>query len=203
MREALTRYGIAVGVGSTEQLAAAIRAKPEPVRGQLLAALDEWRFLAPPIGMSFRSEADRILVQSILPGSPADRDGRLKTGDQIVGVGQGQEGQIVDVRPKTMPEGLALLRGASGTMVRLQVIPQGETEPRIFAIQRDPTAAWIRSGRRCSGRGSLAAAVPRSMRPDGRQRAASGAPQTGRGGRCRAAAGPRSEPVGRAVSRAE
>jgi tetratricopeptide (TPR) repeat protein/serine/threonine protein kinase len=146
MREALTRYGIAVGVASTEQSAALIQAKPEPLRGELLAALDEWRSLAPPIvGMSFRSDRDRILVDSILPGSPADRDGRLETGDELVGVGQEEEGQIFNVRRKTMPELSALLRGASGTMVRLQVIPHGGTEPRIIAIQRDPTAAWIRA----------------------------------------------------------
>jgi serine/threonine protein kinase/tetratricopeptide (TPR) repeat protein len=48
IREALDRYGIAIGVQAPAQVAAHIQGRPEPVRRDLIAALDECLRYAPP-----------------------------------------------------------------------------------------------------------------------------------------------------------
>jgi tetratricopeptide (TPR) repeat protein len=69
----------------------------------------------------------------------------VKPGDQLVGVGQERGGGIVDVRRKTLSQIVPLLRGEPGTMVRLEVIPKGRSETRIYEIQRDRTTAWLKA----------------------------------------------------------
>ena len=45
------------------------------------------------IGASLQSEDGYTVVKKIIPGGAADKDGRLKAEDKIVGVGQGDEGR--------------------------------------------------------------------------------------------------------------
>ena len=37
------------------------------------------------------------MVNKIIPGGAADKDGQLKAEDKIIGVGQGPNGEMVDV----------------------------------------------------------------------------------------------------------
>jgi hypothetical protein len=57
IRDALHHYGIAVGVMAPDQAAACIHGRPEPVRRNLVVALDGRRSLrsAPPTGVSIGS----------------------------------------------------------------------------------------------------------------------------------------------------
>jgi len=66
------------------------------------------------------------MVADVVPGG-ADKDGRLKKKDRVVGVGQGNDGEIVDVVDMNLNEVVKLIRGKRGTTVRLKVIPVGET----------------------------------------------------------------------------
>jgi tetratricopeptide (TPR) repeat protein len=145
LRDALTAYGLPVGQGNPQEVAATIASRPQVVRDELLAALEAWAALAEPIGISWKTEWGATVIAGVTPDSPAARDGRLKTGDQLVGVGQGRESQIVDTREMALPEAMKLLHGASGTIVRLTVIPRAETKPRTYDIQRDPNRAWLRA----------------------------------------------------------
>ena len=49
------------------------------------------------IGASLMSEDGYTAVKKIIPGGPAAKDGRIKLDDKIIGVGQNDEGEIVDV----------------------------------------------------------------------------------------------------------
>src|SRR6267143_2063395 len=80
------------------------------------------------IGAMLRSEDGYAKIESLVPGGPAQVDGRLKTGDRITAVGQGQA-DYVDVREMRLDKVVEMIRGKKGTRVRLLVIPSDATDP--------------------------------------------------------------------------
>ena len=88
------------------------------------------------IGAQLKGEDGYTTIMELTPGGAADRDGRLKAKDRVVGVGQGGEGEIVDVVDMNLNEVVKLIRGKRGTIVRLKVISAGETAPKIYDITR-------------------------------------------------------------------
>jgi carboxyl-terminal processing protease len=88
------------------------------------------------IGASLKAEDGYTTVAELVPGGAADKDGRLQKKDRVVGVGQGGEGEIVDVVDMNLNEVVKLIRGKRGTIVRLKVIPVGQTAPKIYDITR-------------------------------------------------------------------
>jgi carboxyl-terminal processing protease len=89
------------------------------------------------IGASLRGEDGYTSVAEVVPGGAADRDGRLKAKDRIVGVGQGTEGEIEDVVDMNLNDVVKKIRGKRGTVVRIKLIPVGQTAPKIYDIIRD------------------------------------------------------------------
>ncbi len=89
------------------------------------------------IGASLKGEDGYTTVAEVVPGGAADRDGRLKAKDRIVGVGQGTEGEMVDVVDMNLNDVVKLIRGKRGTVVRIKLIPVGQTAPKIYDIVRD------------------------------------------------------------------
>jgi carboxyl-terminal processing protease len=73
------------------------------------------------IGTVLRMEEDQITVVELVPGGPADLSKQLKPNDKIVGVGQGDYGQIEDVIGWRLDDVVDLIRGRRGTVVRLRV----------------------------------------------------------------------------------
>ena len=88
------------------------------------------------IGAQLKAEDGYTTIMELTPGGAADRDGRLKKKDRVIGVGQGTDGEIVDVVDMNINEVVKLIRGKRGTIVRLKVIPVGETAPKIYDITR-------------------------------------------------------------------
>ncbi len=88
------------------------------------------------IGAALQAEDGYTIVKQIIPGGAAAKDGRLKPGDKIVGVGQGQNGEIDDVVDLKLGDVVKLIRGKKGTVVRLQVIPAESTERKVIKITR-------------------------------------------------------------------
>ncbi|MDG1462783.1 MAG: carboxy terminal-processing peptidase, partial [Gammaproteobacteria bacterium] len=74
------------------------------------------------IGASLQIEDDYVLIVNIIPGGPAAIDGKLKANDRITAVGQGDEGEMVDVIGWDLEDVVQLIRGESGTTVRLQIL---------------------------------------------------------------------------------
>ncbi|WP_020653132.1 carboxy terminal-processing peptidase [Massilia niastensis] len=74
------------------------------------------------IGAVLQSREDYTIIREIVPGSPADKSGKLKVGDRIVGVAQGNA-PFTDVLGWRLDDVVALVRGEKGSTVRLDVIP--------------------------------------------------------------------------------
>ena len=90
------------------------------------------------IGAQLSSEDGAAKIERLIPGGPADRDGRLKPGDRIVGVGQGEE-PPVDILHWPLYKAVRIIRGEKGTPVTLVVWPSsdlsGGTEKRIRIVR--------------------------------------------------------------------
>lgn len=87
------------------------------------------------IGAALRSEDGYTIVHEIVPGGAADKDGRLKVGDKIIGVGQ-EEGEIVDVVEMKLTRVVRLIRGHKGTKVRLQVKTAADGTVKLYELTR-------------------------------------------------------------------
>src|SRR6266571_5359455 len=80
------------------------------------------------IGAMLRTEDGYAKIESLVPGGPAQVDGRLKVGDRISAVAQGATG-YVDVREMRLDKVVEMIRGKKGTHVRLLVIPADAADP--------------------------------------------------------------------------
>jgi carboxyl-terminal processing protease len=76
------------------------------------------------IGAVLRSDNEYTLIQRTVPGGPAARSGELQAGDRIVGVAQGNEGEMEDVIGWRLQDVVDLIRGPKDSVVRLAVIPE-------------------------------------------------------------------------------
>lgn len=91
------------------------------------------------IGASLRSEDGYTIVNEVMAGGPADRDGRLKAKDKIVGVGQ-ETGEIEEVYEVKLSEVVRKIRGKAGTKVRLRVLTALTGETVVYELVRDKVA---------------------------------------------------------------
>lgn len=73
------------------------------------------------IGAALREEDGYTVVKQIVPGGAAEKDGRLKVGDKIIGVDSKGDGEILPVVEMKLNKVVRLIRGPRGTKVRLQV----------------------------------------------------------------------------------
>jgi carboxyl-terminal processing protease len=75
------------------------------------------------IGAVLQSRDDYTLIREIVPGGPADKSGKLKAGDRIVGVAQGAKDPFTDVLGWRIDDVVQLVRGEKDSTVRLDVVP--------------------------------------------------------------------------------
>lgn len=75
------------------------------------------------IGATLTERDDYTTVRDLVPGGPASLSGKLKIGDRIVGVAQGETGPMVDIRGWRQDDAVALIRGPADTVVRLEILP--------------------------------------------------------------------------------
>ncbi len=74
------------------------------------------------IGAVLQSEDEFTKVVRLIAAGPADKAGDLKPADRILAVGQGLEGDMVDVVGWRLDEVVKLIRGPKNTTVRLQTV---------------------------------------------------------------------------------
>ncbi len=77
------------------------------------------------IGAVLQAEYENTKITRLIPAGPAEKSGKLNPSDLIVGVAQGDDGEMVDVVGWRLDEVVGLIRGPKGSTVRLQIIPAG------------------------------------------------------------------------------
>ncbi len=75
------------------------------------------------IGAQLQGRDDYTVIYTLVPGGPAMKSGKLKSGDRIVGVGQGDSGAITDVIGWRLDDVVNRIRGKKDTTVRLEILP--------------------------------------------------------------------------------
>jgi carboxyl-terminal processing protease len=88
------------------------------------------------IGAALQFEDGYTKVSKVIPGGAADKHGKLKAEDRIVGVGEGEDGEMVDIVDMKLNDVVQMIRGDAGTTVRLRVLPAGSTETQTYTITR-------------------------------------------------------------------
>ncbi|MCF8394378.1 MAG: carboxy terminal-processing peptidase, partial [Melioribacteraceae bacterium] len=92
------------------------------------------------IGAQLTSDNDYTKVAQIIAGGPAEKSEQLFEDDRIVGVGQGDDGELIDVIGWRLDDVVQLIRGKKGTTVRLSVLRPEMTpdmQPDLIKIVRD------------------------------------------------------------------
>ncbi len=75
------------------------------------------------IGARLQTENDYTKVAEIIAGGPADKSDLIHANDRIIGVAQGESGEMVDVIGWRIDEVVKLIKGPKGTKVRLLIFP--------------------------------------------------------------------------------
>ncbi len=88
------------------------------------------------IGAQLKVEDGYTVIDKVVVGGAAEKQGELKMLDRVVKVGQGAEGDMVDVVDMKLNDVVKLIRGRAGTVVRLGVIPGGVGEMKVINITR-------------------------------------------------------------------
>lgn len=88
------------------------------------------------IGAQLREKDGNTIVTRVIPGGAAAKHGKLTTDDAIVSVGQGDDGEMVDIVEMPLTDVVDLIRGKAGTTVRLGVKPGGVGNVEEYKIVR-------------------------------------------------------------------
>ena len=90
------------------------------------------------VGAVLQMDDGALKIAEIMSGGPIDRDGRIKEGDKICGVQQG-DGEMEDIMWQPMKKSIKKIRGPKGTKVTLEIIPRsdpsGTTKKRIELVR--------------------------------------------------------------------
>lgn len=92
------------------------------------------------VGAVLQEQDDFVVFRTIMPGSPAEKSGQIKTGDRVLAVGQGDKGPMVDVVDWSINDVVAKIRGPKGSVVRLDIQSGAEGADgshKIVKIVRD------------------------------------------------------------------
>jgi carboxyl-terminal processing protease len=95
------------------------------------------------IGMVLQKKENLVTVLEVVAGGPSDRSGAIFPGDQVVGVAQGQGQPMTEVIGWRLDDVVELLRGAPGSQVVVDVLPQGAARgstPRRVPLTRAKVA---------------------------------------------------------------
>jgi carboxyl-terminal processing protease len=88
------------------------------------------------IGAQLKMDDGYTVIDKIVAGGAAEKQGDLKVGDRVVSVGQGEEGEMVDVVDMKLNDVVKLIRGRANSVVRLGVMPEAGGEVKTIRIVR-------------------------------------------------------------------
>jgi carboxyl-terminal processing protease len=73
------------------------------------------------VGAELADENGVCTIQKLTPGGPAQLSGEIKSGDKIIAVAQGDDGEFVDIVGLRLYKTVKLLRGQKDTVVRVKL----------------------------------------------------------------------------------
>ena len=88
------------------------------------------------IGAQLKMTDGYTVIDKLIAGGAAAKQGDLKVGDHVVSVGQGEEGEMVDVAEMKLNDVVDLIRGRAGSLVKLGVTSGVSGDLRIIKITR-------------------------------------------------------------------
>ena len=91
------------------------------------------------VGAVLSMDDGALKIVELSPGGPVERDGRIKVGDKITGVQQG-DGEMEDITWQPMKQSIRKIRGPKGTRVTLEIIPRSDPsgmERKRYELVRD------------------------------------------------------------------
>ncbi|MBC7384210.1 MAG: carboxy terminal-processing peptidase [Bacteroidia bacterium] len=91
------------------------------------------------IGATLQTDNEFTKIRETIKGGPAEKSKQLFANDKIIAVGQGKEGEMVNILDWRIDDVVALIRGKKGTLVRLEVISHDaiNKKSKIVEIIRD------------------------------------------------------------------
>ncbi len=92
------------------------------------------------IGAVLQERDDYTTIRELVAGGPAQLSGKLAVGDRITGVGQGENGPMKEVVGTRLDEIVQMIRGAKGSVVRLDILPADagpDGKHHIISLVRD------------------------------------------------------------------
>ena len=95
------------------------------------------------LGLDFPAPSGDPVVNQVLEGNVAARDGRIKVGDRLVGIGNAA-GALVEFRGKSPAQVAGLMQGLDGTKVKLIVGPKDSDERVAIELTRAPIGVVAR-----------------------------------------------------------
>ena len=88
------------------------------------------------IGAMLMEKDGYCIISELLPGGPAEKSKLLKPGDKIVAVGQ-ETGEMIDTIGLKLRKTVKMIRGKSGTKVRLLVESPSNSSRKVITIVRE------------------------------------------------------------------
>lgn len=92
------------------------------------------------IGAVLQERDGYTTIRELVAGGPAQLSTKLVVGDRIIGVGQGADGPIKEVVGTRLDEVVQMIRGAAGSVVRLDILPADAGSSgghRVISLVRD------------------------------------------------------------------
>jgi len=92
------------------------------------------------IGAALQTDGEYTVVRRVIAGGPAAMSELVSVDDRIVGVGDDEDGEIVDVVSWPLNDVVDLIRGPKGSTVRLEILPGNApagSPPKVITLVRD------------------------------------------------------------------
>ncbi|MBB09571.1 MAG: hypothetical protein CL550_01250 [Alcanivorax sp.] len=90
------------------------------------------------LGIRINQTQDKhfLKVESLVPLSAAEESGLLQSGDLIVAIGEGKDGELSPTAGQTLQQLIAQMRGEPGTFARLSIMSPGTAGTRDVVLER-------------------------------------------------------------------
>lgn len=88
------------------------------------------------VGLSLQRKNGKLLIESITPGSPTERDGRLRVGDEVLAVAAQSVGRLESVIGNSPDAVSNQISGVAGSFVDIKVLPASASDPVLVSLKR-------------------------------------------------------------------